>query len=593
MSKHTGKAGCFPNYGLTPAIYHDTPNYQKHPCLYYSSPDRLANSNKSGEHPELILKHDDTAANAASNNTPDTTWGVARSNCHQLQSASAPSPFISSPQFSASTMSDVPEYPVYPFLSNEMGFSRYLVVSALAANIEVDDLRRELVALLSYLQQHNEGTCSIQQYAGYVLALFSNIRDAVQAVHFVHKYQPTWGIDYATKEEISWIGRFHNESQVLVRVRAIPPVVAHTAQLESFVMSYVGEQGHVFAIKYVDGGNDDQFSAVIEFCDTSSVWTLSKGLGALQIQGIEFTIAMETPPAGLSLHPLLRQFPLEVSSSIKMAESLLVRKPPVVVESPRYVSDEVVQSHLDRVTRAFKSRGVVKSYHHNHNSATHSRGHRNLSNFVDLDRIHCGQDVRTTIMLRNIPNKVDQAWLKRFLDETSWGRFDFMYLRIDFANDCNVGYAFINFCDLNKPMDVVHFVSKRGNQRWNCFKSDKVAEVSYAALQGRDALVAKFRNSVVMLEAPHYRPKLFYTGESAPGCIVGEEEAFPEPDNDIKMRRSCANAEQGRLFTSNSNHKYNPRGGRTKRLHHDSATKDDEKSQLDRGIYYLGSGQQH
>ncbi|KAL5604651.1 uncharacterized protein BROUX77_004837 [Berkeleyomyces rouxiae] len=508
MSKHTGKAGCFPNYGLTPAIYHDTPNYQKHPCLYYSSPDRLANSNKSGEHPELILKHDDTAANAASNNTPDTTWGVARSNCHQLQSASAPSPFISSPQFSASTMSDVPEYPVYPFLSNEMGFSRYLVVSALAANIEVDDLRRELV-------------------------------------------------------------------------------------LESFVMSYVGEQGHVFAIKYVDGGNDDQFSAVIEFCDTSSVWTLSKGLGALQIQGIEFTIAMETPPAGLSLHPLLRQFPLEVSSSIKMAESLLVRKPPVVVESPRYVSDEVVQSHLDRVTRAFKPREVVKSYHHNHNSATHSRGHRNLSNFVDLDRIHCGQDVRTTIMLRNIPNKVDQAWLKRFLDETSWGRFDFMYLRIDFANDCNVGYAFINFCDLNKPMDVVHFVSKRGNQRWNCFKSDKVAEVSYAALQGRDALVAKFRNSVVMLEAPHYRPKLFYTGESAPGCIVGEEEAFPEPDNDIKMRRSCANAEQGRLFTSNSNHKYNPRGGRTKRLHHDSATKDDEKSQLDRGIYYLGSGQQH
>ncbi|KAL1896456.1 hypothetical protein Cpir12675_002793 [Ceratocystis pirilliformis] len=229
-------------------------------------------------------------------------------------------------------------------------------------------------------------------------------------------------------------------------------------------------------------------------------------MNSTQVQGVELTIAMENPPAALQLHPALRSFPPDISAQLKTADNLITRKSLVLSQSQRYVSDEVVKSHLDKVTRAFKPRGVVKSRQAPRSFVTQHRGTRSLSNFVDLDRIRCGQDVRTTIMLRNIPNKVDQAWLKRFLDETSWGRYDFMYLRIDFANNCNVGYAFINFCD---PMDVVNFVSKRGNQRWNCFKSDKVAEVSYAALQGRDALVAKFRNSVVMLEAPHYRPKAY------------------------------------------------------------------------------------
>ena len=68
--------------------------------------------------------------------------------------------------------------------------------------------------------------------------------------------------------------------------------------------------------------------------------------------------------------------------------------------------------------------------------------------------------------------------LKGLLDVTSRGRYDFMYLRIDFANNCNVGYAFINFID---AQSIVPFVLARAGKRWNCFASDKVAEVSYAS----------------------------------------------------------------------------------------------------------------
>ncbi|POS81438.1 hypothetical protein DHEL01_v200170 [Diaporthe helianthi] len=163
-------------------------------------------------------------------------------------------------------------------------------------------------------------------------------------------------------------------------------------------------------------------------------------------------------------------------------------------------------------------------------------------NHVDINRIKAGTDVRTTIMLRNIPNKVDQKMLKRIVDESSWGKYDFMYLRIDFANDCNVGYAFINFVD---PLDIIDFVNKRANKRWNCFRSDKIAEISYATIQGKDCLVQKFRNS-----------SLYYTTNGPVPELAGIEEVFPVPDNQSKMKRSCENAEHVGLFTPNAGQQF-------------------------------------
>ncbi|ETI23324.1 hypothetical protein G647_05124 [Cladophialophora carrionii CBS 160.54] len=172
-------------------------------------------------------------------------------------------------------------------------------------------------------------------------------------------------------------------------------------------------------------------------------------------------------------------------------------------------------------------------------------------NAVDVARIQAGLDVRTTIMLRNIPNRVDQPMLKTLLDVTSRGRYDFMYLRIDFANNCNVGYAFINFID---AQSIIPFVLARAGKRWNCFNSDKVAEVSYATIQGKDCLVQKFRNSSVMLEHPAFRPKLFLAGNFP---NAGQEEPFPGPDNQSKMRRSVENAEHVGLFVPlHADHQY-------------------------------------
>ncbi|KAK9700574.1 hypothetical protein K7432_012125 [Basidiobolus ranarum] len=145
-------------------------------------------------------------------------------------------------------------------------------------------------------------------------------------------------------------------------------------------------------------------------------------------------------------------------------------------------------------------------------------------NQVDIWKIAQGLDNRTTFMIRNIPNKYTQKMLLECIDETHKGEYDFVYLRIDFKNHCNVGYAFINFIDVNA---VVSFIEKRVGRKWGRFNSDKICHISYANIQGKAALIEKFKNSSVMDKDPTYQPKIFHSS----GSFKGLEEPFPSPQN--------------------------------------------------------------
>ncbi|KAL4487601.1 hypothetical protein ABPG72_017390 [Tetrahymena utriculariae] len=105
------------------------------------------------------------------------------------------------------------------------------------------------------------------------------------------------------------------------------------------------------------------------------------------------------------------------------------------------------------------------------------------------------QDGRTTVMIKNIPNKYSLQALMEKIDQNHSKTYDFFYLPIDFRNKCNVGYAFINFID---PEFIKQFYEEFHNQKWAKFNSEKVCLLYYARLQGRNALIHHFQHSSVM-----------------------------------------------------------------------------------------------
>ncbi|CAK9171910.1 unnamed protein product [Ilex paraguariensis] len=139
---------------------------------------------------------------------------------------------------------------------------------------------------------------------------------------------------------------------------------------------------------------------------------------------------------------------------------------------------------------------------------------------LEIDRIVREEDKRTTLMIKNIPNKYTSKMLLAAIDERHRGTYDFFYLPIDFKNKCNVGYAFINMID---PPLIIPFYQAFNGKKWEKFNSEKVASLAYARIQGKAALIAHFQNSSLMNEDKRCRPILFHTD----GPNAGDQVPFP------------------------------------------------------------------
>ncbi|KAL2262379.1 hypothetical protein VTK26DRAFT_1512 [Humicola hyalothermophila] len=472
--------------------------------------------------------------------------------------------------------------------SSDLGISRCLVLYAISHPVQVADVEGYFQKL-EQLGLPFRSNRNIIEKEGKVYLHFSNIREA-RTAHDNAKFESAdWCSEYLATFQFN---QFESIYEGQVQITALGQGANFvSARAETVVRAFLEAQGEVFAFQRQTELNDNIFRALVEFSDADISNSIVQKFNGMTVGGIQLILAPRQQGASTTMleplenhhhiqshaHSVAGMFqnmgatrtpqlanPLAASNRLVHpsadfhAPQQIAMYPPVIYQglppaapnrfmlnqTPTRSQSVGTVSSLSPMTagmplmapvytppatpmalqggftspRSIQPYGRFDNRRQNAMRVNRSPYYNATShhNHVDVNRIRDGIDVRTTIMLRNIPNKVDQAMLKRIVDESSWGKYDFMYLRIDFANDCNVGYAFINFVD------------------------------------GKDCLVQKFRNSSVMLEAPHYRPKLYYTSNGPRPELAGQEEPFPEPDNQSKMKRSCENAEHVGLFTPNA-----------------------------------------
>lgn len=164
----------------------------------------------------------------------------------------------------------------------------------------------------------------------------------------------------------------------------------------------------------------------------------------------------------------------------------------------------------------FINAGIINNnvtYQYNFTNVTYSPI-EDERNKINIDLIASAQDKRTTLMIKNIPNKYT---ITTFLDEINvefQNKYDIFYLPIDYGNKCNLGFAFINFID---PLHIIDFYETYRGKKWKRFNSEKICELVYAKIQGKKELVSHFeKGKVLSFNSEDKRPLILPTPNPPP-----------------------------------------------------------------------------
>ena len=126
------------------------------------------------------------------------------------------------------------------------------------------------------------------------------------------------------------------------------------------------------------------------------------------------------------------------------------------------------------------------------------------SNDIDLMKILTQEDQRTTLMIKNVPNKFTKEHFLSIFNKRFEGKFNLFLLPTDVKEKKNYGYAFINFIS---SFYILNFYNTFHGKRWENTNSIKICEIVYSKIQGVPRMIKYYPVKVMYLKDYHEESK--------------------------------------------------------------------------------------
>ena len=139
---------------------------------------------------------------------------------------------------------------------------------------------------------------------------------------------------------------------------------------------------------------------------------------------------------------------------------------------------------------------------------------------ISIVKILTQEDKRTTLMIKNIPNKFTKENFLSIFNTKFKGKFDLFLLPTDIKEKKNYGYAFINFVNC---FYIINFYYRFNGKKWENTNSVKSCEIVYSKIQGITKMIK------------HYPIKVMYLKEPRSECSEKEQEEKKESVNALSI----------------------------------------------------------
>jgi len=148
-------------------------------------------------------------------------------------------------------------------------------------------------------------------------------------------------------------------------------------------------------------------------------------------------------------------------------------------------------------------------------------------NIIHIENILKGKDKRTTLIIRNIPNRYTISLLLQEINKNYYRKYDVVYLPQDYINNSNLGFGFINFLD---HMYLIMFYEEFVGKKWNCFNSNKRCQLAYSKYQGKNELTKYIHKKLGI--SSHYNSN----ENLKKSFFINNEDRYPRPLIEIPIK---------------------------------------------------------